>query len=275
MPYEDLPLDLRRPTAGQPVRPPRPNRASTRWGLVVAGAIVAGSALVFWWLTRSQPMPTAPAPTAATDVAIRPNRPKRQMIDLPPLQESDALLRQLVSTLSQHPLLARLLATPALVESATLTVVQIGDGRTPATPLLILRPSARLQLAGSGDGPIDPASYTRWNNAASALASVDPAEFAQLYVNIKPLVDQSYRELGYPGDFDDALGRAFRMLLETPAQKTEPDLLRRANYFEHQDPDLRALKPVQKQFMLLGPANRERVAAWLRAVATRLDLKTS
>ena len=273
MPYEDLPLDLRRPTAGPPVRPPRPQRAATRWGLVVAGAIVAGSALVFWWLNRSQPTPTAPAPTAATDVAIKPNRPKQQELDLPPLKDSDTLLRQLVSALSQHPLLARLLATPALVESATLTVVQIGDGRTPANPLQALRPPARLRLEGSGDGPIDPASYTRWNNAAAALASVDLAAFAQLYVNTKPLVDQSYRELGYPGDFDDALAKAFRVLLETPPQKTHPDLLRRANYFEHQDPELRALKPVQKQFLLLGPANREKVAAWLRAVATRLDLK--
>ena len=275
MPYEDLPLDLRRPTAGPPVRPPRPPRAATRWGLVVAGAIVAGSALVFWWLNRSQPTPTAPAPTAATDVAIRPNRPKPQPLDLPPLKDSDVVLRELVSALSQHPLLARLLATPALVESATLTVVQIGDGRTPANPLQALRPTARLQLAGSGDGSIDPASYTRWNNAASALASVDPEAFAQLYVNTKPLVDQSYRELGYPGDFDDALARAFRVLVETPVRKTEPELLRRANYFEHQDPDLRALKPVQKQFLLLGPANRERVTAWLRAVAARLDLKIS
>ncbi len=272
MPYDDLPLDPRRPPTGPPVPSPS-HRAATRWAVVVAAAVVAASALAFWWLNRTQPTPTSPAPTTATDVAIKSNRPKRQVIDLPPLAESDGLLRQLVSALSQHPLLARLLASPALVEAATLTVVQIGDGRTPALHLRALRPITRLQLAATGDGPIDPASYVRWNNAASALASVDPAEFAQLYVNLKPLVDQSYRELGYPGDFDDALARAFRVLLETPTLTTEPALLRRATYFEYEDPALRALKPVQKQFLLLGPVNRQRAAAWVRAVAAQLDLK--
>jgi hypothetical protein len=29
---------------------------------------------------------------------------------------------------------------------------------------------------------------------------------------------------------------------------------------------------VQKQFLLIGPANRQRVMAWLRRVTTRLDL---
>jgi hypothetical protein len=241
--------------------------------VVAAGAVVASAALVFWWMNRSQPTPTAPPPTTATDVAIKSNRPKRQAIDLPSLESSDELLRRLVTTLSQHPLLARLLATPTLVQGATLTIIQIGDGRTPAAPLKVVRPATRLQIAAVGDGPIDPHSYVRWDNAASALTSVDPAEFAQLYVNIKPLLDQAYRELGHPGDFDDAVARAIRMLAATPAPTTEPALLRRPNYFEHDDPTLRALRPVQKQFLLMGPANRRRILTWLRAVASNLEIK--
>jgi hypothetical protein len=58
----------------------------------------------------------------------------RQPLNLPALGESDALLRQLVQTLSQNPTLSRLLATPQLVRGATLAVVQVGDGRTPVDP---------------------------------------------------------------------------------------------------------------------------------------------
>jgi hypothetical protein len=40
-------------------------------------------------------------------------------------------------------------------------------------------------------------------------------------------------------------------------------LQRRTGYFEHDDPELRALRPVQKQLLLLGPENRRALIAWL------------
>jgi hypothetical protein len=91
---------------------------------------------------------------------------------------------------------------------------------------------------------------------------------------VKPLFDQAYVELGNPGgDFDTAVIRAIGMLADTPDQTGEPVLLRKTNYLEFDDPELRALPPVQKQFLLIGPENRRRVMAWLRQVAANLDLK--
>jgi len=176
--------------------------------------------------------------------------------------------------LSPHPTLARLLATPGLVRGATLTVVQIGEGRSPAAPLKVLRPPIRLQILGTASGRIDPRSYTRWDNAAAALVSVPPADAAQLYVNVKPLFDQAYSDLGHPdGDFDTAIVRAIGMLDDVPTLADDPQLLRRTNYFEHEDPALRALPPVQKQFLLIGPDNRRKVIGWLKEFASKLDLK--
>ena len=37
--------------------------------------------------------------------------------------------------------------------------------------------------------------------------------------------------------------------------------------------DGKSIKPVQKQFLLIGPANREKVLRWLRQIASNLDLK--
>ena len=270
-------LDLDRPdTAGRAAPGRAPERASSlRWIVVALAGVVAGAGLTFWWMSRMQPNTAKPAPTTATDVAIESNRPKRQPIDLPPLDGSDSLLRDLVAALSQHPQLARLLATPGIVRGATTAVVQIGDGRTPVVPLFQpLRPATRLQILGAASGRIDPNSYPRWTPAVSALTSVSPTDAAQLYVNVKPLFDQAYIELGHPGgDFDTAVVRAITMLDDAPAGSGDAVIIRRTNYFEHEDASLRTLPPVQKQFMLLGTDNRRNVIAWLKRFAQALDLK--
>jgi hypothetical protein len=152
--------------------------------------------------------------------------------------------------------------------------VQIGDGRTPSVPLAVARPLARLQLQGGAEsGPIEPASYARWETALSALVSVNPRDLAQLYVNVKPLFDEAYRNLGYPtGDFDQAIVQAYQVLAATPELQTPPTLVKRPGYWEHEDPELRALRPVQKQLILMGPSARARVLRWLKDVANALDL---
>jgi Protein of unknown function (DUF3014) len=271
MSLDDLPL-RDRPTA------PPPEAAPSRTGpsrLFATGAaiLIAVALLALWWLGRAQPEPVPPAYTAASDLAAASARPKPQPLDLPPLNASDALLRQLLLALSTHPTLARLLATDSIVRGATLAVVQIGEGRTPADPLKALRPATRLSIAGPASGPVDPANYRRWNAATAALVSLPPAEVAQVYVNVKLLCDEAYRDLGFTGgDFDRAILKAIRTLNDTPQPATEPLLLRRPGYFEHDDPALRALLPVQRQFLLIGPDNRRQVLAWLGRVASSLDL---
>ena len=270
----DLPLRDR--PAGRPAGPPSRPSAPNRWVVLAAAAVVAGSALAWWWLSRAQPIASPPAATATTDVAVDSNRPKRQPIDLPPLDASDDVLRRLVSGLSAHPLLARLLATTGLARAATLTVVQIASGRTPSLPLAAVRPSTRLAILGTGSARIDPQSFHRWDAATSALVSIRPDELAQLYVNVKPLIDQAYRDLGYQdGDFDVAIGRALGVLRGTPDLLAEPVLLQRPGYFEFEDTALRELQPVQKQLLLMGPENRRRIGTWLDQLAKSLDLKTA
>ena len=272
MAFDDLHLDRPDQPVALDVQTPPPS--PWRWVVAAIAGIAAGAALTFWWMSRSQPETATPAPTTATDVAVGANRPERQPMDLPPLDESDGFIAGLVSALSQHPTLARMVATPGLVRSTAIAVVQIGQGRTPSDPLRLLRPPSRAAIAGTASGRLDPRTYARWDNAVGALTSVAPADAAQLYVNVKPLYDQAYIELGNPGgDFDTAIVRAIGTLAETPTPAGDPTLLRKTNYLEYDDPALRALPPVQKQFLLIGPENRQRVVAWLRQVAASLDLK--
>jgi len=285
MALHDFPLE--RPTVpggpgslGVPPPPAARPSAPTRWVVLGAVAIIAIAVLGWWWMSRARPDSAIPAPTGTTDVAVSSHRPLRQDIDLPALDASDDALRQMIAKLSQHPLLARFMMTPSIARSAVLAVVQIGDGKTPAVPLASFRPGTRLAIIGNEDsGRIDPASYSRWDSATAALVNINTDELAQVYVNVKLVLDQAYRELGHPnGDFDEALVRAINTLDETPQVPGDPMLLPRPNrsratYYEHNDPALRSLLPVQKQLLLVGPENRRKIMAWLRKLAARLELK--
>jgi hypothetical protein len=272
MTMDDLPL--REPAPPPPPAPPRAAKDPSRWVVLGAAVVMAGALLAMWWLGHAQPEPAPPAFANATDTSGGSPRPKSQPIELPALDASDDLLRRTVSILSAHPLLARLLATPAIVRGAALAVVQIGDGRTPQASLKVLRPSTRVAIVGTSSGPIDPASYRRWDAPTAALISLPPGDLAQVYVNVKPLFDRAYQDLGHPGgDFDQAIVKAIETLNETPRLATAPVLLARPGYFEHDDPALKALLPVQRQFLLIGPDNQRQALGWLKRVATALELK--
>ncbi|HQX82549.1 MAG TPA: DUF3014 domain-containing protein [Vicinamibacterales bacterium] len=275
MAFEDLPLS-RTPSWEPPVPPrvPPGGGSPTRWIGVAALALVAGGGLGFWWMTRSQPEQVPPPPPEATEGAVKSSRPQRQPWELPALDGSDAIFREAVATLSKHPMLARLLATDGLIRAAVLAVVQIGDGKTPVVPLAVLRPTTRLTIVGDPQGRLDSASYPRWSGPTNALVSVSPSDAAQLYVNVKDLFDAAYADLGHPGgNFDEAITRAIEVVVATPVATDPPLLWRRPGYFEHTDAALRSLRPVQKQLMLTGPENQQRLVTWLRELAAKLDLK--
>ncbi len=121
---------------------------------------------------------------------------------------------------------------------ATLAVVQIGDGKTPAVPLAALRPPDATRHRRRRTAAASIRRATRDGNGAVARASsIHAADAAQVYVNVKPLFDEAYRELGYPnGDFDEAIVKAIRMLnAHAGRSPTDPVLLKRAGYFEHED----------------------------------------
>lgn len=237
-------------------------------GLIIAAAAVAGilAALVYFvWIGR-RPAPAAqPAPTTSTEVPVAPAQPLDLPDEpLPPLSASDSFVRRVVALLSDHPALARWLASDALIERTATAVEQMGDGRTPAEPFAFVRPSARAGSVQRGSSlVVDPASYRRWDEVAGVVTSVDPAQAAELYRHLRPLFVETYRGMGHPdGNFDLAIGRAAGRILATPIVEQPIGVDARRGYLEHTDPQLRVLPPVSRQLLLMGPANLRRLQDW-------------
>ena len=242
---------------------------------VVAVAVVAGLVSFFYFggqetVEEPEPVvealpPSPPPPPVAAPV---------EEIALPPLDDSDSLVRDLVAALTSHPGFAAWLIPDQLVRTFVVVVENVADGNNPAGRLTPLRPTQRFRVRGEAPQlGVDPASYARYNTHAELVASINPVGAAELYRRLYPLITEAYAELGHPdGGFNDTLRRALRNLLETPVLERDVTLVPRATFFEFVDDELEDLHPVQKQFLGMGPRNVRAVQASLLDIARKIGI---
>ncbi len=248
------------------------------WWLAVGALFLA--AAVAAYIVFGRQAPPAPAGEAASRVAVsqRPVEPlggDAEPIDLPPLDQTDAVVRELVAKLSTHPAVAAWLTTDGLVRNFTVVVANIAEARTPAVHLKALRPQTGFAVVQRGsDLYIDPRSYERYDTIAAATASIDPAGAATLYSTLKPRIEDAYRELGAPdGSFDRALERAIVPLLRTPVIDDPIRVESQGGVgYGFADPEVEGLTAAQKQLLRAGPRNVRTIQSSLRAIAIALGI---
>jgi len=244
--------------------------------LAAAAAVAIGLLVIVLFLVLRRPTPKAssPAPVAPSPVAeVSPSPGKAP---LPPLDQSDALVRKLAEGLSAHRELTRWLAQNALVRTLTGVVANVADGETPRPHLGFLAPQQRFRAAQRPARLLvpDPAGFAGYDLFADAVASVDAAAGANAYRMLAPLFEAAYRDLGHPGGgFSASLDQAIRALLAVPVLGKDVKLVPHAIGFRYADPKLEALTPAQKQFLRIGPRNVRLVQGKLREFATALAPK--
>ena len=196
-------LELERSGEAPPPPPPRSTNYALWTATIVAAIVVAGGV---WYVTSkrqpsSPPVVNVPAPAPQATVPERPEGPLVQAADinLPPLAETDPIVRELVARLSSHPTIAAWLTTKGLIANFTVTTLTIAEGRTPVQLLRPLAPRGRFRTRRSGEELfVDPRSYERFNVHAVAISALDSVGTAILYLTLKPRISDVYRELGYP-----------------------------------------------------------------------------
>jgi hypothetical protein len=261
---------------------PRPSRGGgNRLGwiviLVLALAVLALGVWYVFFRPPAEPVLPPPEPAARTapeEAAPPPTEPEEEPIELPPLNASDALVREMVEELSSHPRLASWLATDELIRKFVATVDNIAEGTSPRPHLQTAAPSAPFPAIRENDEVVlDPEGYRRYDSVVAAFSGLDPAKTVELYHRLKPLIEEAYRQLGYPDtDFDDTLERAIVALLEVPVVEGEVPLVAKVKSYEYADPRLEGLTDAQKHLLRTGPDNVRRVQAELRALARELGI---
>jgi hypothetical protein len=270
----DLELQKTAPAAA-PYRPPE--RPFPLW-LVASGLVIVLAVAAFFFLRRepAQAPPAAVAPPAAPPVASPPERPLGAdvtPIELPPLDQTDALVRRLVGAVSSHPSVAAWLATDGLIRNFVVSVENISTGRTPARHLRALRPTGPFRVVARGEQIVaDSRSYERYSAIAGAVQSIDAVGAARVYSTLKPRIEDAYRELGHQESFDRALERAIVALLQVPVLQEDVALAEKGALYVYEDPRIERLTAAQKQLARMGPRNVRIIRARLRDVALELGM---
>ena len=265
-------------------------RTSIGWWVAALALVAVGFGAYVLFLRR-QPPPTSPAeeavpPAAAPAAPVAPASPEPPAAPgggepesvpattLPPLAESDAVVRELAGGLSQHPGLSGWLSGQGLIQRFVAVVDNLAEGTSPRPHLLFLAPEASFQtVTRNGRLYVDPRSYGRYDGVADVLASLDPRAAVGLYRQLQPLCEEAYRELGHPpGRFDDVLAKAIQTLLATPVVDGEIELRPKVVTYAFADPRLEALSPAQKHFLRMGPRNVRLIQGELRTLAGALGV---
>jgi hypothetical protein len=260
--------------------PPEPSSPRRQVGLWIIAALLVVAAIVATYVVfggRSTPERTTTAAPPSPVKAQQPVQPlggDAMSIVVPPLDETDALVRTLVKQLSSHPQIAAWLATEGRIRNFTLVVANIAEGKTPARLLRTLRPSLPFRVVERSDGLyLDPRTYERYAGLADAVASIDPAGGARLYATLKPRIEEAHRELGHlDTPFDRTLERAIVLLLKTPVEEGPVRVEPRGIVYGFADEDLEDLTAAQKQLLRMGPRHARVVQSTLRAIALALGI---
>jgi hypothetical protein len=259
-----------------PIEPPAP-RFSWVWLVVAAMVVAIAAAILLVASRRNRPGPPSATQTeAARQAPVRPLGGTAADVDVPPLDQSDPIVRELVKQLTSHPRIAAWLATDGLIRTFTVAVENVASGATPAERLRVWRPSSGFETIARGrDLHIAPRSYERYDGLADAAASIDPPGAARLYATLKPRIEEAYRDLGYPDTpFDRTLERALVSLLRTPVSDAAARLESKGIGYGYVDPTLEGLTAAQKQLLRMGPRNVRIIQSSLRQIALALGIPT-
>jgi len=190
------------------------------------------------------------------------------------LEDSDELVRQKAAGLSSHPSLSRWLQGDDLIRRFVAAVDNIANGQSPAPQIDFFKPQGRFRVVErDGRYYIDPESYHRYDLVAESFDSLDVRECVKLYRQLTPVLEEAYRDLGYPGGgFHSTLLRAIRELLRVPSVM-DIQVEKRVITYAMVDPELERLSPAQKHLLRMGPDNVRKIQAKLEAMASALGME--
>jgi hypothetical protein len=282
------------------------------WQAGVAGTVVVvvGAAAVLWWQRQSPPItaqPPAQVEPAAPPVAQAPippqappaiqhpieaapaaSAPLAPAQPLPPLAESNDYVKDALMGLLGKQAVLTLMQTDNFPSRVVVTVDNLA--REHASPRLWpVNPVDGRFVTDERDGApwLAPRNAARYNTLVKFVESVDTREAVALYVQMYPLFQQAYEELGYPGRyFNDRLVEVIDHLLATPDLTGPVELTMtevKGPYatekpwagYQYADPKYEQRSAGQKLMLRVGSANAQRLKAELRefrALVTKAPL---
>lgn len=240
-------------------------------GIILLLAAMAG---VYYFVTRKPGKPVEEKPLQVSAPPVTESTAPTtslEALNLPSLEldKSDDILRRLAQDISSHPGLSQWMKTRELIRRFVAAVDNVANGMSPKAQVDFFAPKGDFKAVKRDGGfTAVQAGYDRYNPVADVFISLDARAAARLYNALKPLLQQAYRELGYPdADFHDTLTQAVVELLTTPVVEGRVLLKKKVASYAYVDEMLEGLSQAQRQFLRMGPDNVQIIQTKLRELA--------
>lgn len=228
---------------------------------------------------KSEPPPVAvPAPQAATEPASKNPVPLPADAEpLPQLKDSDPDVRESLVGVFGPGSISQFLVPENVVRHIVVTVDNLPRKKV-AVELRPIKPTPGTTLAATqGDiTTLGSANFERYVPLIKVVRSTDTTALANLYFRLYPLFQQSYEDLGYPGQyFNDRLVEVIDDMLHAPDVPGPIEVRQPKVFYQYADPQLESLSAGQKLLLRMGPANEAAMKVKLRefrkAIVNRPD----
>ena len=251
--------------------------ASIAITIIVLLAIAAGVYYFFIYEKQGEILPVQqvqeeqPAQVPAEEFVIEEEAPELIQVEL---DESDDTIRNMAEELSSHPDAASWLMSKDLIRKFVGAVDNIANGLSPRSQIdfFTLEESFKI-VEKDGLYYASPEGYIRYNLVGDVFSSLDSEGWVKLYEQSTLLIQEAYKDLGYPEeDFDKTLTAAIVELLKAPVVEREILLEATMVSYTMADPELENLSEAQKHLIRMGPENVRKIQSKLREIGLALGI---
>lgn len=256
--------------------------------LAVLVVIAAGGGL-YYWKQNADHAPTIQAVPAATsgtaEVTTEPPAEDKPVhappleasaetsTPLPPLDKSDDALRASLGQIADSGLLQDVVITRDLARRVVATIDNLPRRKLSDRLLPLKLPPGRFVAHGQGEiVTLSPENYPRYGRYVSLVKGMEAKRLVSLYARYYPLLQQAYRELGYPKkQFHDRVFEAIDDILDAPEAPPTIELVRPKVFYEFEDQDLEELSAGRKLMLRMGPDNAAVIKTKLEEIRRELE----
>lgn len=213
-----------------------------------------------------------PPPVAATEPEIRYPVLEKVEKPLPSLERSDSTALAALADLFGKKAVKQFFLPQEVIRRIVVTIDSlprevISAQLQPTTPV-----SGRLRTDGQEETlTMAQANYERYAPYIRLAEKMDAQKFAVIYARIYPLLQQAYRDMGYPkGYFNDRFVAVIDHMLEAPQSRGPIALVQPHVFYKFADPELESLSAGHKLMLRIGNENAARVKKKLREIRSEL-----
>ena len=184
-------------------------------------------------------------------------------VSLPPLDESDAWVQGKLPELTWRNELLSLLITEDIIRRFVVFTDNFAQGLLAYDHSPFIQPKVKFSIDEQLPNVGGQQNVWQWDSETSKrfdlyvdlLRSVDSTTLVKWYVDLKPLIDEAYSELGYEDDFTYTLQDAITRVLDMELPKSAMNVTRTSVMYKYDDPQLEALDDSDKLLLRIGKEN--------------------